>query len=454
MRPREATRATPAGRDRVIDFARSASLVVVVLGHWLMASVTITAAAGVRGTSALAELPSLAPLTWLLQVMPLFFVAGGFANAVSWRGVRSRGGDYSTYIHVRLNRLMRPTLVFVVTVPVLLAALSAVGIGSAELRLTGGLFAQPLWFLGVYVLVTALAPALFAWHERRPVAALGWLGALAAATDGVRFAGYEQVGYLNFGFVWLFAQQLGFWYADGRRLPRPALWAGLAATIGALVVLTSVGPYPVSMVGLPGEMSNMNPPTVCLLVLTLGQTAALVLVRPRLAAWLGRTRPWAAVVLIGSMAMTLYLWHLPVLALGFGGILWLGVPLPAPGTLAWWVSRPLWCAVLGAALAALAARLARFERGGAHRGGQREIAGTRASVVAGTGVVGVAAGLFGVVLGGLGPSTSLVASLAALAGGLTLTGRAAGSAGHTAASKSSTTKDAAVAGLSSAAADG
>lgn len=429
MTVRDAARQTPAERDRVIDFVRSASLVVVVLGHWLMASVTVIDA-GVRGTSALAELPWLTPLTWLLQVMPLFFVAGGFANAVSWRGVRGRGGDYASYIHVRLIRLMRPTLVFVVAVPLVLAALLVIGTGHPEVDLVGSLLAQPLWFLGVYVAVTALAPAFTAWHERRPVAALIFLGGTAAGTDVVRFAGYDQAGYLNFGFVWLFAQQLGFWYADGRRPSRRVLWVVLTVAIGLLVLLTTFGPYPVSMVGLPGEMSNMSPPTVCLLVLTVGQAAALLLLRPTLAAWLARTRPWEAVVVVGSMAMTLYLWHLPVLVLGFGAVLWLDAPLPAPGTLAWWVSRPVWCAVLAAALAVLAVRLARFERGPGHRAGPGRPTGTVGAVVAGTGVASVSAGLFGVVLGGLTPSTSVIASLAALVCGLAMTAWAAGCSGR------------------------
>ena len=69
MTPREAADATPADRDRVIDFVRAASLAVVILGHWLMAAVSVTES-GVRGRNVLAELPSLQPLTWLLQVMP------------------------------------------------------------------------------------------------------------------------------------------------------------------------------------------------------------------------------------------------------------------------------------------------------------------------------------------------------------------------------------------------
>jgi fucose 4-O-acetylase-like acetyltransferase len=425
MKPREAADATPAGRDRVIDFVRAASLAVVILGHWLMAAVTES---GIRGRNVLAELPSLQPLTWLFQVMPLFFVAGGFANLISWRGVQRRGGGYADYAHARVSRLVRPALLFATAVPLLLSAAALAGLGPDLTAAVGELLGRPLWFLGVYVLATALAPALAAWHAHGRVAALATLGVLATVTDVIRF-GYEPAGYLNFGFVWLFAQQLGFWYADGRlsRLSRRVLWSCVAAAIGLLLILTGPGPYPLSMVGLPGEMSNMAPPTVCLLVLVAGQVAGLMLARPVLAAWLDRARPWFTVVLVGSMAMTLYLWHLPVLVVGFTVLLWLDVPLPPAGTAEWWLSRPVWCALLAVLLAALAARLARFERYGVNReravSGDPGPAGDNGTLLAGAGTLAAAAGLFGLVIGGLTPSLSVAVSLAALACGLALTTR-------------------------------
>ncbi len=406
--------ATPAHRDRVIDFIRAGSLAVVILGHWLMATVVVTEG-GIRGSSALAELPWATPLTWLLQVMPLFFVAGGFANLMSWRSVRGRHGGYATYAYLRIGRLIRPTLVFVTAVPVVLFALSQLGFGDREVALAGRLLAQPLWFLAVYVLVTALAPVCASWHARRPVAAVACLGLLAVAADVVRFLGYPPIGYLNFGFVWLFAQQLGFWYAGARRPPRWVLWTFLGGSLGVLTALTGPGPYPLSMVGQPGEMSNMNPPTVCLLVLTVGQVAALLLLRPRLDAWLERSRPWLAVVLLGSMAMTLYLWHLLVLVVGFAVVLWLGVPLPEPGSPTWWMTRPVWCAALAAVLAALAVRLAPIERRD-----RREHCGDRSVVLAVAGVLAASAGLFGAVLGGLASAVSVVLSVVAMATGLAL----------------------------------
>ena len=83
-------------------------------------------------------------------------------------------------------------------------------------------------------------------------------------------------------------------------------------------MLTGTGMYPPSMVGLPGDRSNMSPPTVCIVALTVWQLGLVMLARARVSAWLARRGPWTAVIAVGSMAMTLYLWHLPAMAASTG----------------------------------------------------------------------------------------------------------------------------------------
>ena len=67
---------------------------------------------------------------------------------------------------------------------------------------------------------------------------------------------------------------------------------------------------------------------------------------------LSSLRLWTATVLINSMIMTLYLWHLTIMVIvvalaylagGFG----LGIP---PGSQAWWITRPVWILSLYAIL--------------------------------------------------------------------------------------------------------
>ncbi|HEX8134416.1 MAG TPA: acyltransferase, partial [Actinomycetes bacterium] len=304
--------ATPAGRDRYVDFLRVVSIVTVVLGHWTIAAVR-RSGDGLAAGNLLSTTPWLWLATWVLQVMPVFFLVGGFSNMVSWQALERRGGGYVEYLSGRMARLLRPVLVFTAAWLVLPPVLGRLGVPGGQVELVGKVVAQPLWFLGVYLVAVALAPAMVRLHRRFRLWVPVALAAAAAAVDAVRLAaGVEQVGYLNLLLVWVLVQQLGFYYADGTlgRLPRRAL-AGLAAAgLAGLVVLTATRLYPPSMVGLPGEESNMSPPTVCIVALAVWQLGLVMLLRPRVSAWLARRGPWTAVIAVGSMAMTLYLWHL------------------------------------------------------------------------------------------------------------------------------------------------
>jgi len=106
--------ATPANRDRWADALRVGSLIVVMFGHWLMVVVTPDG----EISNALKIVPGLQPLTWVLQVMPLFFLVGGVAHAHSLESLRARGGSttgrYAGFVRARTARLLRPTAVFLV----------------------------------------------------------------------------------------------------------------------------------------------------------------------------------------------------------------------------------------------------------------------------------------------------------------------------------------------------
>src|SRR4051794_41785470 len=71
--------ATPADRDRVVDFLRAASICAVVLGHWSIAIVWWDHGV-LRVTSAIGVTSWLWLATWVLQVMPIFFFVGGVSD--------------------------------------------------------------------------------------------------------------------------------------------------------------------------------------------------------------------------------------------------------------------------------------------------------------------------------------------------------------------------------------
>ena len=49
-------------------------------------------------------------LTWLFQVMPVFFLVGGYVNALGWQSARRRHENYTAWLARRLQRLVLPVL--------------------------------------------------------------------------------------------------------------------------------------------------------------------------------------------------------------------------------------------------------------------------------------------------------------------------------------------------------
>ncbi|MDX2914872.1 acyltransferase family protein [Streptomyces griseiscabiei] len=363
----ELAAATPATRDRYVDLLRVASLGTVVLGHWLMAAVT-TGGEGdgqVEVGNLLAVEPRLQILTWALQIMPVFFFVGGFSHALSYRSLsrRTPAGDsvYPAFLRARLQRLLRPTMVFIGVWGAAAVLLHLAGQGGGLLDVALRLVAQPLWFIGIYLAMVAFTPPLLRLHERFGWGAFGALVGAAALVDMLRFAlDVPFVEFLNFAFVWLAVHQLGFLRADGR-LTRPYLLAG--AGLAGAALLVAHGPYPLSMVGMPGEkVSNMAPPTFALLCHGLWLVGAVEWLRGPVGRWLERPKVWRTVVAANGVSMTAFLWHLSAMLGVYGVLLALDVDLPAPASDAWWVQLPLRIGAAAVLTAVLVAVFRSFER--------------------------------------------------------------------------------------------
>ncbi len=100
---------TPSARDRAVDVVRLAALVVVMFGHCALLLATIDTD-GLRIGNLLGELPTIAPITWIVQVMPLFFLARGAAGAYGWH----TGTPWGTWLFTRAQRLCRPVFWYLV----------------------------------------------------------------------------------------------------------------------------------------------------------------------------------------------------------------------------------------------------------------------------------------------------------------------------------------------------
>ena len=355
-------RTTGQHRDPAIDAARAACLVVVFVLHAMMVGVSV----GPQGPvleNALDGWAGFAPATWVVQVMPIFFVIGGYAGWTQWRRLQQKGSDAAAFVRGRLARLLRPAIVLVAVVASSLAALAAVGLPADVVATAGYRIGQPLWFLAVYIACSSLVPLMAGLHARHPLVTVSALFAVVVAVDSTRFAtGVDAVGYVNLLAVWLLVQQFGFFLADGsvERMPRGARLGVAAAALGVLAVMTLAGPYS------PDLFSNLNPPTACLVVLGVAQLALFTLVRPALRRWAERPRPQRTIARFGEWGMTLYLWHLPAFVLLAGALLVLhdvaGLSLPAPLSEEWWWSRPAWLFAAALVTAVFVRGFARWER--------------------------------------------------------------------------------------------
>ena len=98
---------TPSSRNRYVDFLRAASILVVVLGHWLAAAPHREPDGSLTPSHVLAVADWTHWLTWVVQVMPIFFMVGGFSNAITWRAARHAGRHYAEWVSARLRRLGR-----------------------------------------------------------------------------------------------------------------------------------------------------------------------------------------------------------------------------------------------------------------------------------------------------------------------------------------------------------
>lgn len=356
---------SPAARDFTIDFLRGISILAVAIGHWLVV-VPSYANGTFDGVNALGTVPLMQQLTWIFQVMPLFFIVGGFANGISWRSARQKHTGYHDWLRSRLVRLAKPTAALFAVGAGLGVVLRVVGVDPVLVATLGWLIVVPVWFLAVYVIVVAVAPAMLKLHERFGLAVPIVLAAVAAGVDYVRLATTIQgVEWTNFFWVFLCCQQVGFFWLDGR-LDRRAWqpWALFAGALTALYLLTHLGPYPVSLVGVPGEhTANNAPPTITLIALGLAQAGLGLIAKKRLSSWLARPRVAGAVIMLNLNAMTILLWHFTALVVTAVVILPLGiVPVYEAGSGAWWLVRVATVVVQALPLAGLVWLFGRIER--------------------------------------------------------------------------------------------
>ncbi len=345
--------AAPVAREPSVDFYRVIAVVIVVLGHWLVSAVTFRD--GQFGNDyPLVVIPWTQWLTLAFQVVPVFFLAGGYASAASWNKSGDEGdGEGLQWVRHRLAAILGPTTAYVVLALATVAALSAVGVAPSALTFGGWAIAMHLWFVPVYLAVVALTPLSVAAHRRWGLGVPAVLAIAVAVVDvAARTTRVPEIGWANYVLCWAAVYQIGIcWRSGALHGRRPLLM-----TTGAIVLLAALlglRIYPISMVGVPdAPVQNSSPPSIALLALATAQAGLLVTAAPLLTRWLRHPcceRPLGAA---NRNVMALYLWQMvPVVIVALVGYPSGLLPQPEPGTGAWWSFRLVWLFLLCAVMA-------------------------------------------------------------------------------------------------------
>ncbi|MEU8184495.1 acyltransferase [Micromonospora sp. NPDC049047] len=341
-------------RDRAVDALRAYAIGGVVLGHWLVTGLVLTGDGGLHQASPLTALPGLAPMTWVLQTLGLFFFTAGFGSA---RSLARHPDGTGRWLAGRLRRLLLPAVALLGVGAAVLLAATVVGTSDDTLAVALRLAVSPLWFLVPLVfLVAATGPlraAVRRWGAARCV--VPGVVMVAAADLAVRLLpGGTDLPPLTVLAAWSVPYLLGVAHADARLDGRRAGGTLVAGGTVALAALLALG-YPVSAVGVPGAgVSNLNPPSLLAVALAVVQVGLGLLARPALERLLARPLPGRAVTEVNRFAFRIYLSHQPILvgvtALTARG----GLALPglhtAPDDPGWVLARLCWLPVLAAAL--------------------------------------------------------------------------------------------------------
>jgi hypothetical protein len=171
---------------------------------------------------------------WLLQLAPLLFFAGGYANLLAWR---ESGATYGVYLANRINALLKPVFAFVVAWLIVPLSLELLDAPDGTINSVGQLVLQPLWLLGIFLITVAACPPMRLFYPRfGAIVPIVFLLASTAVDMAGSTAAYVHISglLLALGF-----SHLAFYWEDGplRRMPRLVLVTTAIVVLVGFVLL-------------------------------------------------------------------------------------------------------------------------------------------------------------------------------------------------------------------------
>jgi fucose 4-O-acetylase-like acetyltransferase len=335
-------------RNLAVDFYRVVGVILIVLGHWIAGSVTFRDGSFGR-QNPLMDQPWTQWLTWIFQAVPIFFLVAGYAAAVSWTHRRASDEmSRQTWVRHRLARVLGPSTVYVLLLSAGVVTFESTGVSGSLLEYAGWAVAMHLWFLAVYVIVISLTPIAIAAQRRWGLFVPTALAAGVAAVDAASLAGHvPYLSWLNYLLCWALLYQLGIAWQSGLLAGRrPGLLA--AGSACALGLLIGLGPYPVSMIGVPGQaVQNTEPPSLAMAAFGCAQAGLVISLAPVVNRALRQDAIQRVLSRANSNVMALYLWHMiPVVIVAIVGYPAGLLPQPVEGGADWWLARLEWVAIL------------------------------------------------------------------------------------------------------------
>jgi len=355
---------TPESRNRYVDFLRALSILAVVVGHWVISAPYLD-----TGRPTLPHILDISPwthwLTWLFQVMPVFFFVGGYSNYTAWEAATRRGDPYAKWLASRLHRLLYPVLPLIMIWAALAVFGQLFGLPANYIRTASQIAIVPTWFLAVYILVVLFVPLTYrAWKSVGLLSVVPLIIVAALLDWGYFNYDMRSIAWFNYLFVWLTIHQLGYaWRSGLLDNTRQMLLLSLFGLMFLYVAVT-FGPYPLALVGVPGDdFSNTLPPKLPLLFLGVAQIGLFMSLEPIIKRWLSRKKNWAAIILINSMIMTIFLWHSTAMMIVIGAVFLIEPAMFSfsPGTATWWIQRIPWLLIYSLATIPFILLFSKFE---------------------------------------------------------------------------------------------
>lgn len=301
-------------RNHLIDLARVGSMVIVVVFHTLLWQILFVD--GQIQVVPWAPGPVWWGVSWICTIIPVFFVAAGYSNAVVVDKWRSTGEPYAGFLTLRGSKLLGPMTLFIIVFTALGTAAAWLGWAEQAVVLSRQ-FAQLLWFLVTYLLLLAGAPLAVFLHDRWG----GWvmvplLAGVIAVDVAVRISGDLELQWVNLLFVWPLAHQWGIAYHRGwfRGWSPRILLAALGAGIALIALLVFRFGYPAAAVAWADiPVANLLPPTLAIALLGWCQTVVMAFLEKAQVADRLSERAARVVRIANALLLSVYLWHIPLI---------------------------------------------------------------------------------------------------------------------------------------------